>query len=293
MIKINSLGDKFLMLFIYVFVLLFTAACIFPFLYVISYSLTPYQEYLKNPTSLIPAQISLSAYAEIFKFKLLYSGYGNTVFVTFVGTFINIALLVISGYPLSKKDLKGRQVILFMILFTMLFSGGMVPKYYLVRNLKLINSLWSLILPGAVSAYNLILMKNFISNIPAGMEEAALIDGANEIGILFKIIIPLSLPAIASFTIMCAVGHWNAFFDAVIYINKRAMWPLMLVLREMVFEGGSSALQEYTSSADDVVTQTFNIQMAMIVITILPIITVYPFLQKYFITGLTMGGVKE
>lgn len=278
---------------VYAFLLFFAALCLIPFLYVLSYSLTPYEEYLKNPSALIPSSFTIQAYKDIFSYKNLYTGYKNTLFITFVGTCLNVGLLILSAYPLSKKDLKGRGVVLAMVLFTMLFSGGMIPKYYLVRNLKLIDTLWALILPGAISAYNLILMKNFVEAIPDSLEESAMIDGANEIIILIKIIAPLCLPAIATFTIMSAVGHWNSFFDAVIYTTKRKMWPLMLVLREVVAEGNTADVGGQVFSPDDVATQSFTLQMAMIIATILPIICVYPFLQKYFVTGLTMGGVKE
>lgn len=280
-----------MMCLVYTFVTLFALVCIFPFLYVISYSVMPYSEYLKNPVNMIPSRLDFSAYREILKFPLLYSGYRNTLFITIVGTVLNLSLLIISAYPLSKTDLKGRKVILWMVLFTMLFSGGMIPRYYLVRQLGLINSLGSLILPGAISAYNLILMKNFVGSIPDSLEEAALIDGANEIQILWRIIVPLSKAAIASFAIMCAVMHWNSFFDAVIFLTQREQWPLMLVLREMVFEGGAGAIQNVVVEED--MAQTFTIQMAMIVVIIVPIVCVYPFLQKYFVTGLTIGGVKE
>lgn len=283
--------DRLMMFFVYTFVILFALACIFPFLYVISYSVMPYDEYLKNPVNMIPSHLDFSAYREILTFPLLYSGYANTLFITIVGTVLNLTLLIISAYPLSKTDLKGRKIILWMVLFTMLFSGGMIPRYYLVRELGLINTLGSLILPGAISAYNLILMKNFVSNIPESLEEAALIDGANELQILWKIIVPLSKAAIASFAIMCAVTHWNSFFDAVIFLTQRDKWPLMLVLREMVFEGGAGAIQDVV--VEEEMAQTFTIQMAMIVVIIIPIICVYPFLQKYFVTGLTIGGVKE
>ena len=289
-IKTTAAGDRVMMAVIYTFVILFALLCIFPFVYVVSYSVMPYSEYLQNPAKLFPSRLDFSAYVEIFKFNLLYSGYRNTLFITIVGTLLNVSLLLVSAYPLSKPDLKGRKVVLWMVLFTMLFSGGMIPRYYLVRSLGLINTLWSLILPGAISAYNLILMKNFIANIPDSLEEAALIDGANELQILVRIIIPLSKAAIASFVVMCAVGHWNAFFDAVIYLTKRDLWPLMLVLREMVFEGGAGAIQEVTVAEE--VTQTFTIQMAMIVVIIAPIICVYPFLQKYFVKGVMVGALK-
>lgn len=288
----SSLSDMIFSFVAYTVVMLFAALCIMPLLYVLGYSLMPYDQYLANPINFIPKALDFSAYKSIFTYPTLYSGYKNTLFITGVGTFLNVSLLLISAYPLSKENLKGRKVILSLILFTMLFSGGMIPRYQLVKNLKLINSLWAMILPGAISAYNLILMKSFIEKIPSSLEESAMIDGANEIRILFQIIIPLSLPAIAAFTVMCGVTHWNAFFDAVIFTSKRDLWPLMLVLREMVTDGGSGALQEVTTEATDVTTQTFTIQMAMIIVTILPIVTIYPFAQKYFVTGLTLGGVK-
>lgn len=272
---------------------LFAILCILPFFYVLSYSLTTYADYLKDPMSLIPKNISFSAYKKLLTFPLIYSGYRNTLFITIVGTFINVFMLCISAYPLSKKDLKGRNFFLGFILFTMFFSGGMIPSYYLVRSLGLLNTLWALILPGAVSAYNLILMKNFISTIPESLEESAVIDGASEITVLFRIIIPLSTPAIATFTLFHAVGHWNAFFSAVIYTTKRELWPLMLILREMVIEGGANIAQEGIIDNPENLVQPFTLKMAVIIITVLPIIMVYPFVQKYFMKGMLLGSVKE
>jgi putative aldouronate transport system permease protein len=271
---------------------LLSIICIFPFFYVLAYSVTPYADYLKNPMNLIPKNITFSAYEKLLAFPLIYSGYKTTIFITIVGTFINVLMLCISAYPLTKKDLKGRNFILGMILFTMFFNGGMIPNYYLVRSLGLLNTVWSLILPGAVSAYNLILMKNFISTIPESLEESAIIDGANEIIVLFKIIIPLSLPALATFTLFHAVGHWNSFFNAVIYITKRNLWPLMLILREMVIEGGASIAQEGLIDSPENMVQPFTMKMAVIIITILPIMMVYPFVQKFFMKGMLLGSVK-
>lgn len=292
-IRFSNTGANLGVLLVHLFLILFAAVCLVPFLYVLSYSFTPYETYLKNPTALIPDAFTVQAYKDILSYKLFYSGYENTLFITVVGTCLNIVLLLLSAYPLSKKDLKGRNVILAMVLFTMLFNGGMIPRFTLVRNLGLIDSIWSLILPGAIGAYNLILMKNFISAIPESLEESAMIDGANEFLILGRIITPLCLPAIATFTIMCAVAHWNSFFDAVIFTNRRDSWPLMLVLREIVSEGNAGDVANMAYSPDDVATQSFTLQMAMIIASILPIVCVYPFLQKYFVTGLTMGGVKE
>ena len=288
----QKLDDVAVSLVSYGIMILFAVACVFPFIYVTTYSLTPYSEYLAHPMRLIPVKLDISAYMKVFEIKLIYSGYYVTLFVTIAGTAINVFLLLISAYPLSKRDLKGRNIILALIVFTMFFSGGMIPKFYIVRAMGLFNSPWSLIIPNAISAFNLILMKSFIEAIPESLEESAVIDGANEIVVLLRIILPLSMPAIATFTIFHAVGHWNEYFDAIIYITKRRIWPLMLVLRELVIEqeldvGRSAELATSENSANP-----FTMKMAAIIITTLPIIVVYPFMQKYFMKGILLGSIK-
>jgi putative aldouronate transport system permease protein len=275
----------------YGIITLFALACIFPFFYVLAFSFTPYNDYLANPLRFIPEHPSAQAYSQMLSMSLLQTGYRNTIFITVFGTAINVFLLCISAYPLSKKNLKGRSLVMSLIIFTMFFSGGMIPNYALVRNLKLINTYWALILPGAISTYNLILMRNFIAAIPDSLEESAIIDGANEIVVLFKIILPLSLPAIFTFLLFHAVGHWNAYFDSVLYITKRNLWPLMLVLRELVIEGGQMA-REGMGGDPDKLAQPFTLQMAAIIITVVPILLVYPFIQKYFMKGMLLGSVK-
>ncbi|NLC68071.1 MAG: carbohydrate ABC transporter permease [Clostridiaceae bacterium] len=285
--KIGSLGVDIIL---YVVVGLFALACLYPFVYVLSSSITPYEDYLKAPMSIIPRNVILDAYYSVLSFPLIQSGYKVTVFVTILGTFINLLLLITSAYPLSKKDLKGRRIILGFIIFTMFFNGGLIPNYYLVRSLKLLNSVWALILPGAISPFNLILMKSFISQIPDSLEESAVIDGANEIRILANIIIPLSTPAIATFALFHAVGHWNSFFSAVIYLNKRSSWPLMLVLRELVIE--NAVFEVGQIGVDLTVVTPFTIKMATIAVAIIPIMLVYPFLQRFFMKGLLLGAIK-
>lgn len=287
----TSVGDKVFSVFNYIFLGLCAAVCIFPLFYVLSYSLTPYNEYLKNPLNLIPSRYTLSAYKDLLEFPLLRTGYFSTVFITVVGTFLNVTMLIITGYPLTKHYLKGRNFIMLMITFTMFFSGGMIPGYLLIRNLGLLDTYWALILPGACSAYNLILMRNFISSIPSSLEEAALIDGANELQILGRIIVPLCKPAIATFTLFHAVGHWNSYFGAILYINDRKKWPLMLIVREMVANSGTDMVQQSGILLEDI-TQPFTLQMAIIIFTIIPILCVYPFVQKYFMKGMMIGSVK-
>lgn len=285
----KSFGDKVFDIFNYTFITLFSLACLFPFFYVLSFSVTPYEEYLKNPLKLIPSHLDFDAYRQILKQPMMWSGYRVTLIITVAGVLLNIFLLVISAYPLSKKDLKGRNVILMFITFTMFFNGGLIPNFYLIKTLGLYNTIWSMIIPGALGAYNLLLMKNFISTIPESLEESAIIDGASEITVLFKIIVPLSMPAIATFIIFHAVTQWNTFFLAIIYTSKRSLWPLMLILRDLVVEDGGVAKDNM--DADSGVT-VFTIKMAIIIFATLPILVVYPFMQKYFMKGLLVGSVK-
>lgn len=288
--KKENFADKVVGMVSYGFMTLFALLCIFPFIYVISYSITPYSEYLKNPERIIPDQITLSAYKQLLSFPLIASGYKVTLFITIIGTALSIFLLLISAYPLAKKDLKGRNVILALITFTMLFNGGLIPNYYLIKKLHMLNTVWALILPGIISAYNLLVMKSFIGSIPDSLEESAIIDGANEITVLFRIIIPLSLPAIATFTVFNAVGYWNSFFSAIIYTTKRSLWPLMLILRELVVEDGTAQVGQGVDPVN--MSNPFTLKMAAIIITTVPILAVYPFAQRHFTKGVLIGSVK-
>lgn len=238
----------------------------------------------------IPRQVNINAYIRIFEYKMIRTGYANTVFITLIGTAMHILLLVMTAYPLTKKKLKGRNVILTLFVLTMFFNGGMIPNYYLMRELSLINTLWSLILPGVLGAYSIILMKNFINEIPESLEEAAIIDGATEITVLFRIILPLCIPSIVTLSLFHAVAAWNSYFSAILYISKRSLWPLQLVLRELIIESGIS---EVNAVGDEGAKLTpFTLKMSAIMIATLPIMCVYPFLQKYFMKGLLLGGVK-
>jgi putative aldouronate transport system permease protein len=288
-LKIKTAGDKVFDFFNYLFVTLFSMACLFPFFYVVSFSVTPYSEYLENPLKLIPSRLEFGAYRQIFEMPQMWTGYKITILITLIGVALNIFLMLISAYPLSKPDLKGRNVILALIVFTMFFNGGLIPNFYLIKTLHLYNTIWSMILPGALGAYNLILMKNFIGAIPPSLEESAYIDGANEIKVLFRIIIPLSKPAIATFVIFHAVTQWNTFFSAIIYTSRRSLWPLMLILRDLVVDDGGIARD--VMDAGSGVTE-FTIKMAIIVFATLPIILVYPFLQRFFMKGLLVGSIK-
>jgi len=275
--------------FSYLIVGVFALLCFIPILLVIIYSFTPYDLYLKNHFDFFPSRLTLDAYRMVTNYRYIWTGYGNTLYITLFGSILSLIVLVLTGYPLSKRDLKGRNVYMTLWIITMFFSGGMIPNYFLIRTLGLLNNRWSLILPGLVSCYNLILMKNYIQGLPGSLEEAALIDGANDLVVLVRIVLPLSAPILATLGLFTAVGYWNSYFNAIMYMTKRANWPLQLVLRELLFE---SAVNEMTAM-DERVSTPFLLKMASIVVATVPIMCIYPFLQKYFMTGLALGGVKE
>lgn len=276
-------------------VTLFALCCVAPFIYVFLVSFMPYSEYIEDPMKVIPSHFDLSAYRQMFELDLLWSGYRNTILVTVFGTALNVFLLVISGYPLSKTNLKGHKVFMSIIMFTMFFNGGMIPNYVLVRYLNIDDTLLSLILPGCISVFNLLLMKNFITTtIPVTLEESATIDGANDLRILFSIVFPLLKPAVATMIVFCAVGHWNSYYSAMLYLQDREKWTLPLILRELIVVDNANTMSQTAQMLQSQnMAHSFTLKMAAIVITVLPILVVYPFMQKYFVKGVTLGSVKE
>ena len=277
-----------------VLVFLFAVCCLLPFLYVFFMSFMTYEEYLAYPLRVIPSQFSLNAYSDILGLDLIHTGYRVTVTVTIAGTLLSVFLLVISAYPLSKRELKGSKLVMGMVLFTMFFNGGLLPNYILIRNLSLHNTLGALILPECISAFNLILMRNFIkSSIPPSLEEAATVDGANDLRVLFSVVVPLLKPAIATMTIFCAVGYWNNYFLSMMYISDRKMWPLILVLRELVVQNTDAVAPVQAMITNQANSHPFTLKMAAIIIVILPILLVYPFMQRYFVKGISLGSIKE
>lgn len=271
---------------------LFALICFVPFLLVVIYSFTPYDLYLKNHFDFFPERLTLDAYKMVMDYQYIWTGYGNTIFVATVGTLLSMVLLVLTAYPLTQKKVRGTKTIMKLWIFTMFFSGGMIPDYFLIRSLGLINNIWSLILPGLLGCYNLILMRNYIEGLPTSLEEAATIDGANDVQVLFRIILPLCLPILATLGLFTLVGYWNNYFNAIMYMTKRANWPLQLVLRELIFESGANEIQS-GMVAEERHTAPFLLKMASIVVATVPIIMVYPFLQRFFMSGLVLGGVKE
>ncbi|WZL77387.1 carbohydrate ABC transporter permease [Eubacteriales bacterium mix99] len=260
---------------------------VFPLLYVFSVSLTPIEEVLKNGGFVvIPKSINLEAYSRIIEQRLLPRAMGVTVYITVLGTAINMFLSVLMAYPLSKDDLPGRKVLMNFVIFTMLFGGGTIPTYLMVKNLGLMNTYWAMTLPGAIGTYNMIVIKSFFENLPNDLFESARIDGASEFRVLWQIAIPLSRAVMMTVGLFYAVGHWSTYFPAIMYISDEKMHTLQVVLRKLLNNN-----PELNMNVDTVVpTQTM--QMASVIFSTVPIILVYPFIQKYFTKGVMLGAIK-
>ena len=259
--------------------------CLFPLRYVVSVSLPPMSEVLKQGGFLvIPKKVTMDAYKAIFEQRLLPRSMVITAFVTVAGTAINMIFTTLMAYPLSKTKLPGRTKLVPFIVFTMLFNGGTIPTYLLIKNLHLIGTYWALLLPGAIWTYNLLVVKAFFENLPEELFESARIDGAGEFRVLWKIALPLSKPVMMTVMLFYAVGHWETYFAAIMYLPDQKMQTLQVVLRRM--------LTPNSEMNPDTVVPTMTLQMAMVVFSSLPIIIVYPFIQKYFTKGVMLGAVK-
>ena len=240
-----------------------------------------------------PVKPTLEGYKRILSYDSLYTGYRNTLVYTGVGTLINVILTIAAAYSLSRKDLVGRNFLMMGVMITMIFSGGMIPNYLLVRNLKLYNTMWALILPGAVSSWNLIVARTFFQqNIPDELLEAAELDGCIDASFFFRIVLPLSHSIIAVMVLFYAVSHWNSYFNALIYLSSQSKYPLQLVLRNILI------VNTLDDMVNDVATQAAQqrmgdlIKYGMIILSSLPLLILYPFLQKYFVQGVMIGAIK-
>lgn len=271
---------------------LITLIALYPFLYVVFVSFSNANEYVAY-TGIVykPVGFSLAAYKAVFSNKDIYTGYMNTLFYVVVGTACNVIMTSIGAYVISRKNFMWRKPITTMIVVTMFFSGGLIPNYLLIKSLGLLNSRMALIIPTVISTYNLMILKTAFFNLPDSIEEAAKIDGANDFVILFQIIFPLTLPSIAVITLYYAVGHWNSWFNAMIYLSDRDLYPLQLFLREILISNSmDNMLMDSSAAEKEQISQT--IQYATIMVATVPILLLYPFLQKYFVKGVMIGAVK-
>ncbi len=279
---------------IYLILALLGAVTILPMYMVLVRSFSPSHIINQYPLLLWPKVWTLEAYTYIIQTPTLQGAFNNTVFITVVGTALNLLFTVAAAYGLSKRELPGGNLLLKFIVFAMLFNAGIVPTFIVVKNLGLYNSLWSLILPSLVNPFNLILLRNYFWSVPRELEEAARIDGASDWQVLAQIVIPLSKPALATIGLFYAVGHWNEFFSALFYIGDNTRWPLQLLLRSIIIENNFQNMGTFGAYGTiQRIISPENIKAATVLYAVFPILMVYPLLQRYFVHGLKLGAIKE
>ncbi|WP_407945782.1 carbohydrate ABC transporter permease [Paenibacillus puerhi] len=262
----------------------------FPFYYVLIVSLTDPAEFLQKKWVLFPDQWSVESYRYLLSAKAFVRSVGNSAFLASVGTACSLVVTSALAYALSRRRMRGRRVILLLVLLTILFSPGIIPAYMLVRQLGLINSIWSLIIPALANGWSVLLMKAFFDSIPAELDESASMDGSNELRTWISIILPLSLPALAAFGLFYAVGYWNQFFSALIYLNDSVKWPIQVLLQNMLISASNTDLEAFDVSTQPPPSEM--LKMAAVMVATVPIVIVYPFLQKHFAKGAMVGSVK-
>ena len=285
--------DKIFYFTAYGIVSFLTLLVLYPLVYVVSASFSSGVAIAGGRVWLWPVDFSLEGYKTILNYKYVWVGYRNTIFYTVCGTLINVAMTMICAYPLSRSKLRGKKYIMFLFLFTMLFGGGMIPSYILVRKLHMMNTVWALMIPGAMSVYNMIVARTYISsNIPDEMLEAAKIDGCDDIRYFFKVVLPLSKTIIAVLVMWYAVGHWNAYFNAFLYLSDKDKYPLQIFLREILLKSQMDADLISLKTTMEMRNMQHVIKYALIVVSTAPLMCAYPFVQKYFVKGVMIGSVK-
>lgn len=276
-------------IFLMILVLIIT---LYPFIYVLSMSLSDPVSVMKQEIWLYPKGFSLQSYKRVLSEPGIWRAYGNTIFYTVFGTLINVVMTVMLAYPLSRKHFWGRKAVTMFVTVTMFFSGGMIPAFLLVKNLGMYNTRWALIIPGAIGVYNMIIARTYFSGISESMYESASIDGANDITILTRIILPVSKAILAVLTLFYAIAHWNTYFNALLYTPNLKLQPLQMYLVKLLIQNESSMLDGMTDTLERSM-YAMQIKYATIIVVIVPILCVYPFLQKHFAQGVMIGAVKE
>lgn len=288
----KSIGERIFDICNYLILILMVIITLYPCYYVLVASVSsPTEIYNNGGLLLYPKKIAANSYLEVLKHKPLWTGYRNSIFYILSGGFLSVSLTVTAAFALTRKGLPGKNIIMLAILFTMYFSGGLIPTYVVVKSLGLLDTPLAMILPGAVSTYNLIITISYFKGLPNALEEAAKIDGANDYMIFFRILLPLAKPVVAVITLYYVVAIWNNYFTALIYITKKSLQPLQMVLREILIQNDTAAIAG-TEQADAAQAYAENVKYATIVVSTVPILCVYPFIQKYFVKGVTIGAVK-
>lgn len=285
--------DKVFVVFNYIFLSIVALLVLYPLAFVVSASFSNPEHVISGEMLLWPKEFTLDAYEKVFKNKEIINGFINTLKYTVVGTALNVVMTILAAYPLSRKDFKGRGFIMAFIVFTMFFSGGLIPTYLLIRDLGMLNTFWVMIIPNAVAVWNIIIMRTFFQGIPAELEESAKIDGSGNFRILWSIVLPLSFPVIAVMVLFYSVGHWNSYFQALIYLQDEEKFPLQLILRQILIQGQTDDMIKGTS--ESFLAQQLSVEglkYAVLIVANLPMLLLYPFLQKYFVKGVMIGSLK-
>lgn len=290
----ESGGDRVFLFITYALIVLLVLAVLYPLIYVVSASLSDPKLVVSGQIGLLPKGFNLEAYRRVFLNGEIWVGYRNTILYTLVGTFVNIALTMMGAYPMARKNFAWRRGLMVFFTITMFFSGGIVPTYLLVKNLGLYNSMWALILPTAINVYNMIVARTFIeTTIDEQIYESAYMDGCSNIRAFFSIVLPLSAPILAVLVLFYAVYHWNSYFEAMIYLKDRALYPLQLFLREILVMNQSDNVMTDSIETD---TSKFlvaeGVKYAVIIVSSVPILILYPLLQRYFVKGMMIGALK-
>lgn len=289
MIQDKTLGNRIFDAINYLLLSIVAIVTVLPLVHVLAGSVTTVEEMARKPFVLIPTEFTLNAYRYILSTPTIFKALGVSIFVTAIGTLISMFITSLMAYGLTRRDLDGRKFFNLMIVFTMLFHGGLIPSFLVVKQVGLIDSLFAMIIPSAVSAFNLIILRSFFQGLPEGLEESAKLDGCGDFGILFKIVLPLSLPSIATISLFYAVTYWNSYFSAIMYINNADKWPVQVLLRQIVIAASGMAAD---TDNEFIKPPEQTIKMAVIVVSTIPILMVYPFIQKYFAKGALVGSVK-
>ncbi|NLC44265.1 MAG: carbohydrate ABC transporter permease [Clostridiales bacterium] len=276
----------------YIFMAFVCCIVLYPFLYLLKVSLSSMDSFNIPSLSIIPETIDFRSYAKVLENKFVVLGFRNTLLRVILGTPLTLIATVLAAYPLSKKHFPNRVFWTGILVFTMFFDGGLIPTYLLVKNLNLLDSVWALILPRFIMTFTLVIVRNYFMALPDSLEESAKIDGAGDFYILFFIVIPISAPIIATVTLWTIVDHWNAWFDSMIYIQTVQKQVLQVVLRRIVLENSSQIMDLTGAVSDEAPSNPENIKAAVVMVITIPIVTIYPFLQKYFVKGILVGSLK-
>ncbi len=291
--KKKSRGDWWFDLGLVVISLLIIVVIAYPLYFVVIASFSQPEAVLGGKLRFLPIGFNVESYKMVLSERKVWIGYRNTILYTVLGTCINLVLTTLAAYPLSRKDMPYRGPLTFVASFTMLFGGGMIPVYMVVKNLGLTDSIWAMVIPNALATYNMLVMKNYFqSSIPEELQEAAAIDGCDHFRTLLRVVLPLSAPIVAVIVLFYAVGHWNAFFNAVIYLRDQELFPLQIVLRDILLQNSLEAVGGDLTGMYEKVMRGETMKYALIIVASAPVIAMYPFVQKYFVKGVMVGAIK-